>query len=1158
MNTHAVSLPSVRDKQHRFAWLFASCLLLAVSITPSVRAVTGTLSGLTDDAQANRLAGANSTAGDASSHCRIGNNSADDQQMSVVHVFEIPPAVLADPTQRFDTATYTARLSGKLATTRNADLYGLGYRTTPAVLPSDFYAGASDGAATPLKDNFLVPSMTAPSLIVEPGAALTAYLNAQLSAARLAGAATAYVFLRTNIDAIGNYQYYQLGMANGGAGNTPTIAYSTITVPQWVQVPLGGGGCVNGLVSNSTGTDIYCRTDVGTAFRWVPAADGNNGQWLSITDTIVPTGTTGASGLACTAAIAVNPNDSNKLYVAVGSNFAPMKGIYESTNRGDSWTAINTTFAINGNGTFNGFGERLQVDPNNSNILWYGSTDDGLQKGVKTGSTWAWTQIPATSVPFGNNNSAYNADNGKAGVTFVACDPNGGSTILYAGVYDSLTSTGGVYRSINGGTDWDKVPGVAVAMPNRAQVAPDGTLYVTALNVVAKMARGGSLMPITPGGAISYRGLAVDPNDSTGQTVYVAHRTGEKFAKIWRTTDGGDNWALQSTNFNEGRTIPRSEPDGTPSVTGYWLGSISSLLVTPGNDRELWAGDFFGVARTRNAHQLGGGAGSQAIWYMLQRNQDETCVEAIKNAPTGPELMVATADVGGFRYNDISQRPYGAYGNIFTNPGDANVNSLDFCESNHNIWARTWTGNTPIGSNTGDFFGSGGYSRDGGVSWYAFGEIIRKDVSSGAAGLETWDLTTYLAAQKAKGVNTVTLLVSTFRATNNSGAVLSFASKENPNAALRPYLLVNGSSSVVPVADVTAFGGDPTTNYGSEPTLGTSWYWGYTVNERHIYLKFDLSGLPAITSATLNLNRVAAAAGITYPVTVFACADTSWNESTLAWTGRPLPYANADSALLYSASPRYRTAAGAYLSGGRVAVSSKNPNLLVWMPFRKKTPPLDDPHYSNDAGVTWTPCVGLPSGIMLLKGKSNPGYLIQQLSADRADANGSFYMMQPNASSGSHYIFKSTNGGANWSHAGTIPFSGGAQNVYRVQIVAAPAAGHVWVCDDGVNGTTDGGLWKSTTGGTGTWNPRLADIRAVRQVSFGKPPAGSLYPYSVYFHGYYKGAKGIFRSDDEGLTWNALPALPSIISIESLAGDRQIPGGVFIGTGGRGVFQYQP
>src|SRR6478672_2091760 len=65
----------------------------------------------------------------------------------------------------------------------------------------------------------------------------------------------------------------------------------------WETTPLGGGGYVTGLTSNSNGTAIYCRTDVGGAFRWLPAADGNNGSWVSLTDSMVPYGTAGASGL---------------------------------------------------------------------------------------------------------------------------------------------------------------------------------------------------------------------------------------------------------------------------------------------------------------------------------------------------------------------------------------------------------------------------------------------------------------------------------------------------------------------------------------------------------------------------------------------------------------------------------------------------------------------------------------------------------------------------------------------------------------------------------------------------------------------------------------------------------------------------------------------
>lgn len=505
--------------------------------------------------------------------------------------------------------------------------------------------------------------------------------------------------------------------------------------------------------------------------------------------------------------------------------------------------------------------------------------------------------------------------------------------------------------------------------------------------------------------------------------------------------------------------------------------------------------------------------------------------------------MVASADVGGFRYNDVSERPYSSYGNRFTNPTDANVTSIDFSEADHAVWARTWTGNISAGANV--YYGGGATSRDGGVTWTAFGEIDRRVLSRGPAGWETWDLTTYLANQQAQGVTTVTLILASGVATNNSAATLVFDAKGSAN---QPHLLLNGGTSVTVSEDTMIAGATPTTPNGSSATIGVAYAWGTDANERHTYLKFTLPASPAITSAQLRLHRVAATAGIDFPVGVYGCANTTWSETTLAWTGRPAPYSSGIGKP--NNDHRYRTAANLYLTGGRVAISATKPDCMVWMPFGSATVH----HYSHDRGVTWKPAVGLPANINRLIGKSNPSYLLIQLASDRA--NGDFYIARLSAVSGQHYIYRSTDDGVNWSHVGTIPF--GSYNVYRCQLVAAPAAGHVWLSDDGVSGTTAGGLWFNSSGGSGTWGSRLADIRAVRQVAFGKPPAGSAYAYSVYFHGHYNGVRGVYRSDDYGSTWTALPGLPSTIQVESLAGDRQIHGGAFIGTSGRGVFHHQP
>ncbi|CAM3032958.1 DUF7594 domain-containing protein [Rariglobus hedericola] len=1110
--------PGRSARFQRIATTLFAGTLLAVS---AAYAQTSTIYGLTADRQVN-------SAGTLSDGTPMQAGYSGTTAQNAVVVFQLPTLPAG---KEFDAASlrlYFAAPSG--TPSFNGDLYALGVSASSAVQSGDYYSGALDAGAVRLQDNLVTPSATSGAR-VSNAADLTDFLNAAYDKGARAGQ---YVFFRVSPDVAGlnNYTRYNLYSReySGGSFYWPSLTYGTADIPpSWVSVPLGGGGYVTGLISDPTGADVYCRTDVGGAFKW-NAAGGN---WDSITDVIVPTSTPAASALTGTTAIALDPSNSNNLYVATGGT-GSLRGIYASTDKGATWTIINNTISMDGNGGFRSYGERLAVDPNNPSIVWFGSSFAGLYKGTKSGGTWTWMQVASTSVPFGDANG---------GVTFVACDKNGSSTIVYAGVFDSAGTTGGIYKSTDGVT-WSKVPGATFARPARGQVAANGTLYATGFGSIARLVRGGSLEDITPAAGVDYRGLGIAQSDTTGNIIYVAEASAGT-GRVWRTATAAaatPTWAVQSsTSLNNNGAITRQEPDGTPTLTGYWFGKTSSLLVNPTNPNELWAGDFFGVARTQNAQLIGGTTtGNEAIWYMLQKGQEETVVETVKNAPTGPLLLTGVADVGGFRYNDLTVRPYGTGGNGF---GGGNTTSLDFSEANHSVWALGWYG-TSAG-------GSGAYSKDAGASWLYFGGIDRRTISSGTGAWETWDLTTYLAAQKAKGVSTVTLMLATTRTTNYSSTPLLFDSREAADPSLRPKLVFNGTTTVTATSDTYVYGSAATTNYGNAATLGVSHtYSGVTTYDRQVFLKFDLTAAGAISSASLQLHRVTAAAGFDYTVTVYACASTSWVEgdggtdnlpaSEVNWNNRPKPYASSSGRPIDD--PRYLTGAGVSLNGGRVAVSSTNPDRMVWMGFGTSTVP----HYSNDDGVTWMPCTGLPANINRLAGKSNPSYLIQQVTADRV--NGQFYMSQLSSGGGSHTIYRSTDQGATWAAAGTI--SAGTYNTYRTQIVAAPAANEVWFCDDGVNGTTAGGLWKSTNGAV-SWT-KMTGISAVRQVAFGKAASGS--GYTVFFNGCLSGVQGVYRSDDYGSTWTRLVDVPSVVSIESLAGDRQNYGRVFIGTGGRGVF----
>lgn len=1124
--------PAPGPRTRFFATVLRAIAVFAVAAAAlSVRAAT--LYGTTDDRQV-------SSAGAVTDVNPMQSGYSGTTVLNPIVVFQLPALPAG---KEFSAVSLRLYLQGRDGTpTFNADLYGLGVSASAAVYPSDCYAGAFDSSTILLQDNFLTTANVS-GPFTTAATDLTDYLNAAYAGGTGAGR---YVFFRLNPDVAGlsgtvRYKLYSAEYS-GGSYYWPTLTYSTVDAPQaWAGVPLGGGGKVTGIIGAANG-DVYIRTDVGGAYLWNPTG----GNWTHITDTLVPLTTYEAHRLIGVSSLAVDPSNANQIYVSVGDSGSG--SIYSSANKGGTWTRINpsTPIAMDSNTKpVNVAGERLAVDPNNPNIVWFGSSRSGLYKGVNNAGTWTWTQLSSTQVPFG----AVPAGSSNVGVSFVVCDKNGTNTLVYAGVYDSVGTTGGVYVSDNGGDSWMKVGGTAMAVPVRAKISGGGTLYITQAGMVGRLPRGGTISEVTPLAGVEYRGVSVY-SDVAGDIVCVSeyNANNSSFNRMWRSTNGGSTWsAAQSSNFNN-LSYTRAEPDGTPSLMGSWFAAVSDILIDPLNPTTLWACDLFGVSRTLTAQNLGTTNG--AFWNSLEKHLEETVVMAIKNAPTGSALLTGVADVGGYRYADTTQRPVGAGGQAVPYPVGGNRTSLDYCEGNSNIWVSGWV-------NSGGNAGCGAVSLDGGVNWMVFGQAASKTVTNGAtAGVETWDVGAYIASQKAKGVNAITLVLCALR--NESANVLYFHSREAASSANWPRLLVNGTTTLAATADsyVSAATATAGTNYGANTTLAVSNKNNAASDKRWIYLKFDLSGVGSITTAELKLDRLAAANASSYVVGVYASTVTSWVEGDggtdnvpsgeITWNNRPKTLASDDNFTYADPvyNPKYYDGA-TNMQGGRVAISSINPNYIVWLPEGT----ANVARYSRDRGVTWTASTGSPTSMMATR--FAPSVLIQQLTADRV--NGNFYIAKFNAGGGgNHYVYRSTDGGATFTQVGTA--SGGSSNVYRCQIVAAPgAAGDVWMSDDGVSSTTAGGLWRSTDGGS-SWGVKLANVRAVRQVTFGKASGTG---YTVFINGYVGGVLGVYRSDDYGANWTKLADVPSIASLDVLAGDMQTYGKVFIGYNGRGVFEWR-
>ncbi|MCM3746596.1 fibronectin type III domain-containing protein [Paenibacillus pasadenensis] len=214
---------------------------------------------------------------------------------------------------------------------------------------------------------------------------------------------------------------------------------------------------------------------------------------------------------------------------------------------------------------------------------------------------------------------------------------------------------------------------------------------------------------------------------------------------------------------------------------------------------------------------------------------------------------------------------------------------------------------------------------------------------------------------------------------------------------------------------------------------------------------------------------------------------------------------------------------------GRIAVSAAS-ETMVWIPQ------YGSPLFSTDRGQSWTPSSGAPSGTV-----HDFWVWYQPLASDRVN-NNTFYLLERATSK----FYRSTDGGESFSYASTMPSSTASLAFFSVK--AAPGmAGEVWV------GLDSGGLMRSSNSGD-TWTP-VPGVQQAKLFAFGKNRLGSPYP-TVFVYGKVDNAVGIFRSDDFGATWVKIDVLDPAIGDEAntMEGDRQVWGRVYIGTNGTGVF----
>ncbi|MGO4757596.1 1,4-beta-glucanase, partial [Streptomyces sp. 2MCAF27] len=252
----------------------------------------------------------------------------------------------------------------------------------------------------------------------------------------------------------------------------------------------------------------------------------------------------------------------NRVYLALGTytqSWAGNGAVLRSEDRGATWKRTDLTVKLGGNEDGRGCGERLLVDPRNSDTLWLGTRHDGLLKSTDRGATWKAVSFPAAPSATGQ------------GVTLlVAADRT-----VYAGWGDSdgTAAKPNLYRTADGKT-WEPVPGqpsgTAAKVPIRAAYdRHTRELYVTYANApgpngqsdgsVHKLrtadGKWTDVTPVKPGGTATdgstdtfgYGGVAVDAR-RPGTLVVSTNNRWAEIDTVFRSTDGGRTWTSLKDN----------------------------------------------------------------------------------------------------------------------------------------------------------------------------------------------------------------------------------------------------------------------------------------------------------------------------------------------------------------------------------------------------------------------------------------------------------------------------------------------------------------------------------------------------------------------------------------------------------------------------------
>ena len=473
----------------------------------------------------------------------------------------------------------------------------------------------------------------------------------------------------------------------------------------WSSVPIVGGGFVDGIIMHPFVDGVrYLRTDMGGAYRWNSRSDCWEPllDWVSLSE----------SNLQGVESIAIDPSDPHNVYIACGTYVGqkPTAVLY-SRDGGYRFSRVDVPFSMGGNMDGRGNGERLMVNPSNSDEIFMGTRNEGLWRSVDKGLSWHQVTsfpVPVSSTDFRNQGSGVITEVFDGGDIYVAV---------------SCPGTPAVYRSRDAGSTWQPLENQPSGyLPTHMVLSGDRKLYISygdrpgpsqmgdgalwCYDIASSIWTDISPVKIESGikSGFGYAAIAVDarnPSHLIASTHSLSGKHGYTQDELFRSIDGGSNWkGVFSGKYKYDSSLSRYV-DVAPL---HWMFDVE---IDPFDSDHAIFTTGFGGWETFNLSHLE--KNDTVVWQLMAKGVEETVPLELCSPPSGPRLLSGIGDYGGFTHFDITKTdPLGSH----SNPHFGNTNGISCAWEKPEIVVRV---GTLFGSQPGAKTIS--YSEDGGITW---------------------------------------------------------------------------------------------------------------------------------------------------------------------------------------------------------------------------------------------------------------------------------------------------------------------------------------------------------------------------------------------------------------------------------------------------------